>query len=89
MADLITSCQGGRNFRCAKLAVERGVSVQEVEESELNGQKLQGTTTAAEVNSFLKARGLEQEYPLFTAVHDILEGRKQVDDIPELVAADH
>lgn len=89
VADLITSCQGGRNFRCAKLAVERGVSVQEVEESELNGQKLQGTTTAAEVNSFLKARGLEQEYPLFTAVHDILEGRKQVDDIPELVAADH
>lgn len=89
VADLITSCQGGRNFRCAKLAVERGVSVQEVEETELNGQKLQGTSTAAEVNSFLKMRGLEHEYPLFTAVHDILEGRKQVDDIPSLVAADH
>ncbi|RYP58262.1 hypothetical protein DL770_010469 [Monosporascus sp. CRB-9-2] len=89
VADLITSCQGGRNFRCSKLAVERGVSVQEVEEKELNGQKLQGTTTAAEVNSFLKRRGLEHEYPLFTAVHDILEGRKTVDDIPTLVASDH
>lgn len=68
VADLITSCSGGRNFRCAKLAVERGVSVDEVENTELNGQKLQGTSTAKEVNSFLKARGLEKEYPLFTAV---------------------
>ncbi|CAK7567437.1 MAG: glycerol-3-phosphate dehydrogenase [Sporothrix epigloea] len=86
VADLITSCSGGRNFRCAKLAVERGVSVEEVEQSELNGQKLQGTTTAIEVNSFLKARGLESKYPLFTAVDGILAGRHKVDDIPSLVA---
>jgi glycerol-3-phosphate dehydrogenase (NAD+) len=68
VADLITSCSGGRNFRCAKMAVERGVSVDEVERTELNGQKLQGTSTSKEVNSFLKARGREEEYPLFTAV---------------------
>lgn len=68
VADLITSCSGGRNFRCAKLSIERGVSVEEVERTELNGQKVQGTTTAKEVNNFLKARGLEKEYPLFTAV---------------------
>lgn len=68
VADLITSCSGGRNFRCAKMAVERGVSVDEVENTELNGQKLQGTSTAKEVNSFLKAKGKEQEYPLFLAV---------------------
>jgi hypothetical protein len=48
--------------------VERGVSVDEIEAQELNGQKLQGTTTAKEVNSFLKARGCEDEYPLFKAV---------------------
>ncbi|XXG94137.1 glycerol-3-phosphate dehydrogenase [Hypoxylon texense] len=86
VADLITSCSGGRNFRCAKKAVEKGISVQEVEQAELNGQKLQGTSTAVEVNSFLKRRGLEQEYPLFTAVYNILEGRNSVDDIPNLVA---
>ncbi|KYK59048.1 Glycerol-3-phosphate dehydrogenase [Drechmeria coniospora] len=86
VADLITSCSGGRNFRCARKAVEKGISVDEVERQELNGQKLQGTTTAYEVNSFLKARGLERDYPLFTAVNDILRGKKQVDDIPELVA---
>ncbi|KAI1734448.1 glycerol-3-phosphate dehydrogenase [Xylaria scruposa] len=86
VADLITSCSGGRNFNGAKLAVERGVSVQEIEQKELNGQKLQGTSTAAEVHSFLQKRGLEADYPLFTAVHDILEGRKTVDDIPAILA---
>ncbi|KAI1764564.1 glycerol-3-phosphate dehydrogenase [NAD+] [Hypoxylon sp. FL1150] len=86
VADLITSCSGGRNFRCAKKAVENGISVQEVEQTELNGQMLQGTSTAVEVNSFLKRRGLEHDYPLFTAVYNILEGKNSVDDIPDLVA---
>lgn len=75
VADLITSCSGGRNFRCAKLAIQKGLSVDEVERAELNGQKLQGTTTAKEVNSFLKARGLESHYPLFTAVNGELRQR--------------
>jgi glycerol-3-phosphate dehydrogenase (NAD+) len=68
VADMITSCSGGRNFRCAKLAIEKNLSIDEVEKTELNGQKLQGTLTAKEVNSFLKARGKEADYPLFTAV---------------------
>ncbi|PSR84116.1 NAD-dependent glycerol-3-phosphate dehydrogenase N-terminus-domain-containing protein [Coniella lustricola] len=86
MADLVTSCSSGRNFRCAKMAVERGVTVEEIERTELNGQMLQGTSTAKEVNSFLKTRGLEHEYPLFTAVIGVLEGRHSVDEIPDLVA---
>ncbi|KAK2068982.1 hypothetical protein P8C59_003592 [Phyllachora maydis] len=87
VADMITSCMGGRNFRCARMAVERGVGIEEIERVELNGQKLQGTSTAREVNMFLKARGLEAEYPLFTAVHGILDGTYKVDDIPKLVAS--
>lgn len=69
VADLITSCSGGRNARCARLAVERGVSVDEVERTELNGQMLQGTSTAREVYGFLKTKGQEVDFPLFTAVY--------------------
>jgi glycerol-3-phosphate dehydrogenase (NAD+) len=69
VADLITSCNGGRNHLCAKLSMQRGLSIEEVEKQELNGQKLQGTLTAKEVNIFLKSQGLEDEFPLFTAVY--------------------
>jgi glycerol-3-phosphate dehydrogenase (NAD+) len=69
VADIITSCMGGRNFRCAKMSVEKGLPIDEVERTELNGQKLQGTSTAYEVNKFLSNQKLEWEFPLFTAVH--------------------
>ena len=72
VADLITSCSGGRNFRCAKLSIERKVDLREVEESELNGQSLQGIGTAEEVNQFLKSRDREADFPLMTAVHGML-----------------
>ncbi|KAK2733734.1 glycerol-3-phosphate dehydrogenase [Myotisia sp. PD_48] len=85
VADLITSCNGGRNHRCAKLSVERGLSVEEVEKQELNGQMLQGTLCAREVNSFLKKQGLEDEFPLLTAVYQILSGEAKVEDIPSLI----
>jgi glycerol-3-phosphate dehydrogenase (NAD+) len=85
VADLITTCAGGRNQRCAKLSIERGVSIDEVEAKELNGQKLQGTLTAGEVNKFLKSQGMEKDFPLFTAVSEILQGRAKVEDLPELI----
>lgn len=78
VADLITSCNGGRNHRCAKLSVQQGKSITQIEEEVLNGQKLQGTSTAAEVNQFLKQRGREEGYPLLTAVHRILQGECRV-----------
>ena len=69
VADLITSCSGGRNFRCAKMSVQRKMSIAEVEKEELNGQMLQGTSTAKEVYGFLKARGKEGEFPLLTSTY--------------------
>jgi len=43
----------------------------------LHGQKLQGATTAKDVNSFLKAKDKVKEFPLFTAVYEIVyEGRQ-------------
>ncbi|KAL9100811.1 MAG: hypothetical protein Q9163_003859 [Psora crenata] len=69
VADLITSCSGGRNYRCAKMSVERRVGIDVVEQEEMNGQMLQGVSTARDVNSLLKARGLEKDFPLFTATY--------------------
>ncbi|OKL61899.1 Glycerol-3-phosphate dehydrogenase [Talaromyces atroroseus] len=83
VADLITSCSGGRNFRCAKLSVQRKAPIEEIEKQELNGQKLQGTLTAIEVNKFLKNQGVENEYPLFTGVYRILQGEMKVEEIPK------
>ncbi|KAE9971344.1 Glycerol-3-phosphate dehydrogenase [NAD(+)] [Venturia inaequalis] len=85
VADVVTSCMGGRNFRCAKMSIEKGIPIDEVERRELNGQKLQGTSTAYEVNSFLKSQGKEDEFPLFTAVYNILEGKIKPEQIPDLI----
>lgn len=85
VADLITSCSGGRNFRCAQMSIERKVPIKEVERTELNGQSLQGIGTAYEVNSFLRARGMEEEFPLMTAVYNILEGKAQAKELPDLI----
>jgi len=82
--DMIVSCTAARNWRYSKMAVERGVSVQEIERTELNGQKLQGISTSREVSSFLRTRGLEDHYPLFKAVELILDQNIKVDDIPKL-----
>jgi len=83
--DMIVSCTSARNWRYSKMAVERGVTVQEIEKTELNGQKLQGISTTREVVSFLRARGVEEKYPLFVAVEKILDGKLNVDDIPDLL----
>ncbi|KAF2405430.1 putative glycerol 3-phosphate dehydrogenase [Trichodelitschia bisporula] len=85
VADVVTSCMGGRNFRCAKMSIERCMSIDEVERLELNGQKLQGTSTAVEVNLLLRGRGMENDFPLFTAVHNILQGNVKPEQIPELI----
>ncbi|EMC91142.1 hypothetical protein BAUCODRAFT_127062 [Baudoinia panamericana UAMH 10762] len=85
VADLITSCSGGRNFRCARMSVAEKIPIEEIEKRELNGQKLQGTSTAYEVNAFLKKEGKEKEFPLFTAVYNILEGKNRPEEIPRLI----
>ena len=73
VADLITTCFGGRNRLCADAYAKAGgaKSLEEIEAEILNGQKLQGTLTAKEVNHVLKMKGLEHEFPLFTQVYKI------------------
>jgi glycerol-3-phosphate dehydrogenase (NAD+) len=88
VADLITTCNGGRHVRCARMSIQEGKPIEEIEARELNGQKLQGTSTAYEVNTFLKSQGLEKDFPLFTAVYKVLEGKAKAQDIPSLIEKD-
>lgn len=71
VADLITTCFGGRNRKVAEAMVRTGKSIDDLEVEMLNGQKLQGPQCAKEVHVLLKEKGMEKEFPLFTAVYQI------------------
>jgi len=73
MADLLTTCYGGRNRRCAEAFIKTGKSWRELENSMLKGQKLQGTGTCRDVHAFLTAQGKKDEYPLMTTVYEIAD----------------
>ncbi|OIT20544.1 PREDICTED: glycerol-3-phosphate dehydrogenase [NAD(+)] [Nicotiana attenuata] len=77
VADLITTCLGGRNRKCADAFARNGGkrSFDELEAEMLQGQKLQGVSTAKEVYEVLSHRGLLQLFPLFSTVHEICSGR--------------
>ncbi|XP_030225665.1 glycerol-3-phosphate dehydrogenase 1-like protein isoform X1 [Gadus morhua] len=76
VADLITTCYGGRNRRVAEAFAKTGKSIEELEKEMLNGQKLQGPATSTEVYHILQQKGLVDKFPLFTAVYQIcFEGR--------------
>ena len=71
VADLITTCYGGRNRKIAEAFVATGKTVEVLEKELLGGQKSQGPETAAEVNFYLKKKGIEAHFPMFTAVHKV------------------
>lgn len=79
IADLITTCYGGRNRRCgeefARLQSEYSKDCHElwsdIEVKLLNGQKLQGTLAAKEVYALLESRNLLNSYPLFRSIYEI------------------
>ncbi|TSQ69477.1 Glycerol-3-phosphate dehydrogenase 1-like protein [Bagarius yarrelli] len=56
-------------------------SIEELEKEMLNGQKLQGPQTSAEVNHILKQKGLVEKFPLFTSVYQICFEGKPVQDM--------
>lgn len=80
VADLVTTCYGGRNRRVAEAFAKTGKSIEELEAEMLNGQKLQGPPTAFEVNYMLAAKDMEERFPLFTAIHNICKGNLKVTD---------
>ena len=84
LADLVTTCFGGRNRKCAEAFAKGEGSWEELEVSMLNGQKLQGTITSKDVAVVLKAKYLEKEFPLFTRIHETAFEGKDPKSITEL-----
>ncbi|KAI8333683.1 glycerol-3-phosphate dehydrogenase [NAD+] [Chlamydoabsidia padenii] len=81
VADLITTCSGGRNRKVAEAFVTTGKPIDVLEKELLNGQKLQGTLSAAEVHEFLSARKMTAEFPLFNTVYRIVYENAPVESI--------
>jgi len=83
VADLITTCYGGRNRKCAEAYAASGgkKTFDDIEREILKGQKLQGTLTAKEVNHVLKMKGMEAQFPFFTQVYKISYENAPVDSI--------
>ncbi|XP_054253090.1 glycerol-3-phosphate dehydrogenase [NAD(+)], cytoplasmic isoform X2 [Indicator indicator] len=81
VADLITTCYGGRNRRVAEAFARTGKSIEQLEKEMLNGQKLQGPQTSAELHRILKSKQAVDKFPLFTAVYQICYEGKPVADV--------
>ena len=84
VADLITTCYGGRNRKCAEAFAKGEGDWDELEKTMLNGQKLQGTITSKDVMVVLKAKSLADQFPLFTRIHEIAFEGKAPSSICEL-----
>jgi glycerol-3-phosphate dehydrogenase (NAD+) len=74
IADLITTCYGGRNRKVCEAFVKTGKSMSDVEKELLNGQSAQGPLTAEEVYVKLQEKNAHARFPLFVAVHRICKG---------------
>ena len=77
VADLITTCYGGRNRKCAEAFAKGEGTWDEIEAKLLNGQKLQGTITAKDVATVLKTKGKARRPPAPThACHGLWPPRR-------------
>lgn len=96
VADLITTCYGGRNRRVAEAFVnavgERKRTAgefpsemekvwEDLEAELLKGQKLQGVLTSNELQELLRTKGWEKDFPLFRTINRIVNGLIPPQDI--------
>jgi glycerol-3-phosphate dehydrogenase (NAD+) len=83
VADLITTCFGGRNRKCAEAFARKRLQQHylgetaleqlwnDIENDLLEGQKLQGILTAKDVHTVLDSRKLLASFPLMKTIYEI------------------
>ncbi|KAI0983134.1 hypothetical protein GJ496_002189 [Pomphorhynchus laevis] len=81
VADLIATCYGGRNRKIAEAFVRQKKSIDVLENELLNGQKLQGPSTARDMMKLIRSRNVSSEFPLFRAVYEICYETRPVNSI--------
>jgi len=84
IADLLTTCYGGRNRKCAEAFIKTGKSWAALEKEMLGGQKLQGTSTCRDIHAFLQAQGKRDEFPLLTTTYEIADCGKDPHQIVKI-----
>ncbi|KAI4831790.1 hypothetical protein KUCAC02_001312 [Chaenocephalus aceratus] len=80
LADLITTCYGGRNRKVAEAFVRTSKSIIELEAEMRTGRNFRGPQTSAEVYKVLKKKDMVDKFPLFSAVYLICFEGKEVKD---------
>lgn len=85
VADLITSCAGGRNHRVGREFARTNKPMKQLEEELLNGQSAQGIITAQEVHEFLEARNAVDSFPLLVATYNMAYNGLSIDELPNIL----
>lgn len=85
VADLITTCSGGRNVKVGRHMAKTGDDPVTAEKKLLNGQSSQGIITAKEVHELLVNVSKTADFPLFEATYQILFGGEKMENLPALL----
>ena len=71
IADIMTTCYGGRNRKCAEEFIRNPTNWYELEINILKGQKLEGIYTCEKVYKILSKDNLLNKFPLFHSIYKI------------------